>query len=121
MRILQVCYKPPFPATDGGAMGMNSLTTGLLNRGHQVKVVSFHSKKHPCNIEAMPQGYLEKTGFETVFVDLDIKLFPAIEAMLCGESYHVKRFINQAMKGNRTQFHFFVRHTQILPYSLSLF
>ncbi|MCI7407145.1 MAG: glycosyltransferase family 4 protein [Candidatus Onthomorpha sp.] len=98
MRILQVCYKPPFPATDGGAMGMNSLTTGLLNRGHQVKVVSFHSKKHPCNIEAMPQDYLEKTGFETVFVDLDIKLFPAIEAMLCGESYHVKRFINQAMK-----------------------
>ena len=77
---------------------MNSLTTGLLNRGHQVKVVSFHSKKHPCNIEAMPQDYLEKTGFETVFVDLDIKLFPAIEAMLCGESYHVKRFINQAMK-----------------------
>lgn len=98
MRILQVCYKPPFPATDGGAMSMNSLTTGLLNRGQQVKVVSFHSKKHPCNIEAMPQDYLEKTGFETVFVDLDIKLFPAIEAMLCGESYHVKRFINQAMK-----------------------
>lgn len=98
MRILQVCYKPPFPATDGGAMGMNSLTTGLLNMGHQVKVVSFHSKKHPCNIDALPQDYLEKTGFETVFVDLDVKLFPAIEAMLCGESYHVKRFINQAMK-----------------------
>lgn len=77
---------------------MNSLTTGLLNMGHQVKVVSFHSKKHPCNIDALPQDYLEKTGFETVFVDLDVKLFPAIEAMLCGESYHVKRFINQAMK-----------------------
>ena len=98
MKILQICYKPPFPATDGGAMGMNSLTEGLLNMGHSVKVLAFHSKKHPCNIATMPKDYIERTSFETVFVDLDIKLIPAMEAFLLGESYHVKRFISTAMK-----------------------
>lgn len=98
MRILQICYKPPFPATDGGAMGMNSLTDGLINMGHKVKVLSFHSKKHPCKVEALPQEYKDKTDFETVFVDLDIKPLPALVAWLTGESYHVKRFISQDMK-----------------------
>ena len=98
MKILQICYKPPFPATDGGAMGMHSMTRGLLNMGHKVKVLSFHSKKHPCKIENLPQEYKDETDFETVFVDLDIKPLPALTAWLTGESYHVKRFINQQMK-----------------------
>ncbi len=98
MKILQFCYKPPYPALDGGSMGMHYVTEGLINNGHQVKVLSFHSKKHPCKVEKLPEEYVEKTQFETVFVDLDIKILPALVAYLCGESYHVKRFINDAMK-----------------------
>ncbi len=103
MRILQVCFKPPFPASDGGAMAMNSLTEGLINTGHSVKVLAFHSKKHPCNVEELPLDYREKTQFETVFVDLDIKPIPAFEAWLTGESYHVKRFINKQMHQKLTE------------------
>ncbi len=98
MKILQICYKPPFPASDGGAMGMNSMTEGLINVGHEVKILSFHSKKHPCNPDTLPKDYKEKTRFETVFVDLDIKPIPAFEAWRTGESYHVKRFINKQMR-----------------------
>lgn len=98
MKILQFCYKPPFPALDGGSMGMHYVTEGLINNGHEVKVLSFHSKKHPCRVDKLPKEYIEKTHFETVFVDLDIKLLPALVAYLCGESYHVKRFINDQMK-----------------------
>lgn len=79
-------------------MGMHYITEGLINAGHQVKVLSFHSKKHPCKVEKLPVEYVEKTAFETVFVDLDIKVLPALVAWLCGESYHVKRFINDDMK-----------------------
>jgi len=98
MKILQFCYKPPFPALDGGSMGMHYVTEGLINNGHEVKVLSFHSKKHPCRVDKLPEEYVEKTKFETVFVDLDIKPIPALVAYLCGESYHVKRFINDQMK-----------------------
>lgn len=79
-------------------MGMHYITEGLINAGHQVKVLSFHSKKHPCKVDKLPAEYVEKTAFETVFVDLDIKVLPALVAWLCGESYHVKRFINDDMK-----------------------
>ena len=40
-RILQICHKPPRPAVDGGCIAMDSLTTGMLLEGHQVKVLSF--------------------------------------------------------------------------------
>ena len=103
MKILQFCYKPPFPALDGGSMEMHYITEGLINKGHEVKVLSFHSKKHPCRVDKLPVEYVERTNFETVFVDLDIKLIPALIAYLCGESYHVKRFINEQMKQKLAQ------------------
>ena len=103
MRILQFCYKPPFPALDGGSMGMHYITEGLINAGHQVKVLSFHSKKHPCRVDKLPAEYVEKTQFETVFVDLDVKILGALVCWLCGESYHVKRFINEDMKKKLAQ------------------
>ena len=98
MKILQFCYKPPYPTYDGGSMAMHSLTEGFLNNSVQVKVLSFNSRKHPCKMEDLPASYMNETGFETVFVDLDVKPIPAFEAWICGESYHVKRFINSEMK-----------------------
>ena len=47
LRILQICHKPPRPAVDGGCMAMDSLTTGLLQEGPNVKVLTLHTHKHP--------------------------------------------------------------------------
>lgn len=98
MKILQLCYKPPFPAVDGGSMGMHSLTMGLLNNGHKVKVIAFNSYKHPSDIKKLPKEYLDKTGYETIFVDLKLKTIPALFSFLKNESYHIKRFISKEMK-----------------------
>lgn len=98
MKILQLCYKPPFPAVDGGSMGMHSLTMGLLNNGHKVKVIAFNSFKHPSDINKLPKEYIDKTGYETIFVDLKIKPLQALVSWLKNESYHIKRFISNQMK-----------------------
>ena len=98
MNILQLCYKPPFPAVDGGSMGMHSLTMGLINNGHKVKVIAFSSFKHPSDIKKLPKEYLDKTGYETIFVDLKLKTIPALFSFLKNESYHIKRFISEQMK-----------------------
>ncbi|MDR0971814.1 MAG: glycosyltransferase family 4 protein [Bacteroidales bacterium] len=98
MKILQFCYKPPLPASDGGALGMHSLTLGLLNNGNQVKVIAFNSYKHPCNKELLPKSYVEATGFETIFVDLKLHIIDALVCLLKNESYHVKRFVNENME-----------------------
>ncbi|MDR1848281.1 MAG: glycosyltransferase family 4 protein [Bacteroidales bacterium] len=97
MKVLQICYKPPFPPSDGGAMGMNGVTEGLLNTGNEVKIITFFSEKHPFNLSDLPKEYIERTSVEGVFVDLSIKPLDAFICWLTGESYHVKRFISRVM------------------------
>ena len=94
MKVLQLCNKPPYPPVDGGTMAMNSITQGLLSRGCEVKVLTVETDKHPVRAERMDAGYRERVGLESVYVDLSVRPLPAMGAMLCGESYHVKRYIS---------------------------
>ncbi len=98
MKILQLCYKPPFPVVDGGSMGMHTLTMGLLNNEHKVKVLAFNTFKHPVKISELPKEYIEKTQFETIFVNLKLNVFSALCSFIKNESYHVKRFYCQEME-----------------------
>ncbi len=96
MKVLQLCNKPPYPPVDGGTMAMNGITQGLLSMGVAVKVLSVETDKHPAHLDRMPEDYRAKTAFESVYIDLGIKPLPAFAAMLCGESYHVKRYVSDA-------------------------
>lgn len=95
MKVLQLCNKPPYPPVDGGTLAMNSITQGLLAAGCEVRVLSICSDKHPVQDERIPEDYRRQTRFEAVHVDLNIHLLDAAVAWLCGESYHVKRFISK--------------------------
>lgn len=92
MKVLQLCNKPPYPPVDGGTLAMNSITQGLLAAGCEVKVLSVCSDKHPVRTAQMTDEYLQATRFEAVHIDLGIHVLDAAVALLCGESYHVKRF-----------------------------
>lgn len=94
MKVLQLCNKPPYPPVDGGTMAMNSITQGLLNEGCEVRVLTMESEKHPLRREKLTAEYMDATRLEAVAVDLSLHVIPAAVAMLCGESYHVKRFID---------------------------
>lgn len=94
MKVLQLCNKPPYPPVDGGTMAMNSITQGLLNHGCEVKVLTVATDKHPVRTEQLPDDYRQRTSFESVYIDLGVKIFPALGAMLTGESYHVQRYIS---------------------------
>lgn len=96
MKVLQLCIKPPFPTVDGGTMAMNSITQGLLREGCEVKVLAMESDKHSADRAKMGEEYLRHTGFESQYVDLSVKPLAAAVSMLCGESYHVKRFRSEA-------------------------
>ncbi|MBP5547720.1 MAG: glycosyltransferase family 4 protein [Bacteroidales bacterium] len=95
MKILQLCYKPPFPPVDGGTLAMNSITRGLLSNGHKVKVLSVCSDKHRVSSSVAGSEYERETAFESVYIDLSVKPIDAAIAMLCGESYNIKRFISK--------------------------
>ena len=98
MKILLLCNKPPYPASEGGPMAMNSIITGLLEAGHQVKVLAVNSKKYNVKESDIPEDYRKKTGIELINVDLDVKPMKAFFNLFTGKSYHVERFISKDFK-----------------------
>jgi len=96
MKVLQLCSKPPYPSVDGGTMAMNSITQGLLQAGCEVRVLTVETDKHPLSLDRLPDDYRRQTSIEAVYVDLRVKPLAAAFAMLCGESYHVKRYVSDA-------------------------
>jgi hypothetical protein len=65
MKILLLCNKSPYPAFEGGPMAMNSIVTGLLNAGHQVKIMAVNSKKFNVTPEDIPEDYKQKNWHRT--------------------------------------------------------
>jgi glycosyltransferase involved in cell wall biosynthesis len=97
MRILQLCHKPPLPARDGGCIAMNNLTQGLLELGHQVKILTIFTPKHDFNPEELSVSYVENTDIEGVFVDTKINVVDAFTAFMTNDSYHINRFFSSDM------------------------
>ena len=104
MKILQLCYKPPVPPVDGGTLAMYSVAQGLLAAGHSLKILSLCSDKHPLLTDRIEPLFLQQTALETSFVDLSVHPLDAAVALLCGESYNVRRFDNP-------QFHKLIERT----------
>ncbi len=95
MKILILCNKPPYPALEGGPMAMNSIITGLLNAGHQVKILAVNSQKYHVSMDDIPEDYQKRTGIELIDVDLRIKPLQALKNLFTNKSYHVERFISK--------------------------
>ena len=95
MKILLLCNKPPYPASEGGPMAMNSIITGLLEAGHQVKILAVNSKKFNVKESDIPDEYKQKTGIELINVDLRVRPAKAFVNLFTKKSYHVERFISK--------------------------
>ena len=94
MRILQLCHKPPLPAVDGGCIAMNNITQGLLQAGHEVKVITIETYKHRFIPDALPEDYKEQTQIESVFVNTKVNLVDAFSSLVTQDSYNVSRFFS---------------------------
>ena len=77
---------------------MDSLTRGLLDMGHQVKVVSIHTDKHPFLPDQIEAEYLEQTQFEVAYADTELNVRDALSHLVTGESYHLSRFLVPEME-----------------------
>ena len=98
MNILMLCNKSPYPAGEGGPMAMNSIVTGLINAGHNVKILAVNSEKYHIKEEDIPKSYKKETNIELVDVDLKIRPIAAFKNLFTDKSYHVERFISDNFK-----------------------
>ena len=94
MKVLFICNKSPFPAIEGGPIAMKSIIDGLLESGHQVKVLAVNSEKYNVNLNDIPEEIKQKTGLKLVQLDLRIRIFGALKAFFRNRSYHVERFVS---------------------------
>ncbi len=103
MKILQICQRPPHPPIDGGAIGMDNITLGMIERGHQVKVLTVATSKHPVQYDKISKEYIEKTGLEAVFIDTSIHVMDAFINLFQSDSYNVKRFVSADFERKLTE------------------
>jgi glycosyltransferase involved in cell wall biosynthesis len=97
VRILQLCNKPPFPPIDGGSKAMHSLTMGLLQDGHEVKVLCIATPKHPLLLDAMPAEYRQRTSIEGLFTDTSLNIVDAFTDLVTSDNYNISRFFSPDM------------------------
>lgn len=98
MKILLLCNKPPYPASEGGPMAMNSIINGLIEAGHQLKVLAANNEKFNVKESDIPEDYKKKTGIELIDVDLRVRPLKAFANLFTNKSYHVERFISKDFK-----------------------
>jgi glycosyltransferase involved in cell wall biosynthesis len=79
-------------------MAMNSIITGLLEAGHQVKILAVNSEKYNVKESDIPEEYKKKTGIELIDVDLTVKPLNAFLNLFTRKSYHAERFISEDFK-----------------------
>lgn len=100
MKILQLCKKPPYPAADGEAIAILSITQELHRRGHQIHVLYMNTPKHRFNPNDLPDEVNKIAQFEAVFVNTAFHFFREVKAFLSGQSVHIERF-NSAEFGKK--------------------
>ena len=98
MKILFLCNKSPWPPKEGGPMAMNMMVEGLVDAGHEVRVLAVNSYKYNINPANIPAGYAKKTGIRLVDVDLRVKPLAAFFNLFTNRSYHVQRFISEEFR-----------------------
>ena len=82
---------------------MNSIITGLLEAGHQVKILAINNEKFHVKESDIPVEYKKKTGIELIDVDLRVMPLKAFANLFTKKSYHVERFISKEFKDRLTE------------------
>jgi glycosyltransferase involved in cell wall biosynthesis len=94
MKILQLCHKPPAPPKDGGCIAMNNITAGLMQAGHEVRLLTIYTHKHDLELENLSKEYIERTKIQGVHVDTRVNLVDAFSSLITQDSYNISRFFS---------------------------
>lgn len=71
---------------------MDAITSGLVNNGAEVKLLSAFTRKHPLPLESLDSEYVDQVNLEGVPLETDLDIRDAYIALLNGDSYNISRF-----------------------------
>lgn len=73
---------------------MSCMIKGLLAKGHELKIISVYTHKHPFNKEDIPEEILKSTKMEGIFIDTRVNPVEAFSSMITSDSYNISRFFS---------------------------
>ena len=97
MKVLQISHKPPYPEADGGCLAINQLSQALIDQGCDLTIISIATPKHPFKPDTFPNGYIEKTRFQAIYIDTRLNVVDAFSNLITQDTYHVSRFFSSDM------------------------
>jgi len=77
---------------------MYNLGMGLVNLGHEVKILAITTPKHFIDQEQIPGDYKDKTQIELSFIDTRVKILPALLNLFSKKSYNIERFYSPSFE-----------------------
>lgn len=96
MRVLQLCYKLPFPPNDGGAFSLYNFAKSLLKTEEiDLYVLAMKQKKNKDSAFLIPDSFKIQTNFKYVEIDNRIKPIKAIMSCFKKTSYFIDRFYSK--------------------------
>ena len=98
MRILQICFRMPYPLKDGGAIAMYNMTKGFLDAGHEVSLLAPLTSKHDVDKAKLPLLFSMLKALYLVKINSDITLSGAFKNLFTSKPYYISRYENQALE-----------------------
>jgi polysaccharide biosynthesis protein PslH len=93
MKILQVCYKMPYPPSDGGAYSLFNFASSLLiTGGVELTVLAMRLKKNNEGKYPLPQSFIDRTNFSSQEVDNRVRPLHIVANLFTKKSYLSERF-----------------------------
>ncbi len=99
MKILQICFRPPYPLKDGGAIAMYRLSQGLIQNNVQLTLLIPVTEKHPePQIPAYDPVFSNARAF---FVPLNTRITfrgTLSNFLFSRKPYYLSRYFNKAFE-----------------------
>lgn len=92
MKILQICHKAPYPANDGGSIGIYHMACGFIENGVHLTLLSINTSKHYKPDHNIPLDFRTKSHYQSVFHNTDVTFAGAVANLFSNKSYFVSRF-----------------------------
>lgn len=91
MKVLQLCFRVPYPPHDGGAIAMYDIMYGLSKKGHEVHALAVNTPKHFQKDDVLK----DIAKVKTVFIDTTISAVDAFLNLFKSIPYNLERFVSK--------------------------
>ena len=93
MRILFICQKPPYPASDGASVVMKVNIESFIDAGCEVSALILSTQKHAGSLQDIPLKIREKAHFYFAEIDTSFGILGVAKNLLFSHlPFHVERF-----------------------------